>query len=129
MADAFTHMNITDVKNVAPDMGFGDVAELRFAKEDYDAERTGFTHHKLGPDLPGGFGHRHFDAEEVYFVLSGSGRMKLDDEIVELSERDVVRVAPEVWRGFSSGPDGLEVLAFGAHHPNDGEVDPQWWAE
>ena len=110
-------------------VGVGDFAELRFAREDYDAERTGFTHYKLGPDCHAPFGHRHQEAEEVYIVLRGSGRMKLDDEIIEVEELDVIRVSPEVWRGFSAGPDGFEALAFGAHTPGDGEIDPQWWVE
>ena len=129
MATPFTHKKLTDVKNVAPDMGFGEHAELRFAREDFGAERTGFTHHKLRANVHSGFGHRHHDAEEVYLVIAGGGRMKLDDEIIEIEELDVIRVAPEVWRAMSSGDEGLEVLAFGAHHPNDGEVDPQWWVE
>jgi hypothetical protein len=60
--------------------------------------------------------------------------MKLDDEIVEVKEWDVVRVPPGTWRGYEAGPDGLEILVFGA--PNLGE-DPRgdvegerdWWAD
>jgi mannose-6-phosphate isomerase-like protein (cupin superfamily) len=72
--------------------------------------------------------------EEVYVVLCGSGRMKVDDEIVELKEWDAVRVAPGTWRGYEAGPEGLEILVIGA--PNLGEdpredVDGQrdWWAD
>jgi mannose-6-phosphate isomerase-like protein (cupin superfamily) len=67
-------------------------------------------------------------------VVRGSGRMKLDDEIVELNEWDVVRVPPGTWRGYEGGPEGLEILVFGA--PNLGEspredVEGQrdWWAD
>jgi len=127
MATPFTHKNIKEAKDSAPDMGFGEVGEMRFAGSELDASDTGFTYHRLDPNVPGGFGHRHQDAEEVYFVISGSGRAKLDDEIIEIAELDVIRVAPETWRGFSSGPDGLEVVAFGPHHEGDGEIDPEWW--
>ena len=41
--------------------------------------------------------------------------MKLDDEIIEVEALDVIRVSPEVVRGFEAGHDGFEVLAFGAH--------------
>lgn len=125
----FTHKKITEVKDMGPEMGAEGRAEVRFAGADFDAEQTGFTHHVLKPNVHSAFGHRHQEAEEVYIVLRGSGRMKLDDEIIEIEELDVIRVSPEVWRGFSAGPDGLEALAFGARHVNDGEVDPQWWIE
>src|SRR6476619_4218109 len=80
------------------------------------------------------YGHTHAEQEEVYVVLRGSGRMKVDDEIVELKEWDAVRVPPSMWRGYEAGPEGLEILVFGA--PNLGEdpredVDGQrdWWAD
>ena len=72
--------------------------------------------------------------EEVYVILRGSGRMKLDDEIVELKEWDAVRVPPGTWRGYEGGPDGLEIILIGA--PSIGEnrradVDGQrdWWTD
>ena len=125
----FTHRNIKDVHDSAPEFGFGEVAELRFAREALDCENTGFTYHRVEPDTPPGFGHRHDEAEEVYVVISGSGRMKLDDEIIEIGPLDAIRVAPQVWRSFTPGPEGIEVLAFGARHDGDGEADPNWWVE
>ena len=53
-------------------------------------------------------------------VVRGSGRMKLDDEIVKLNEWDAVRVPPGTWRGYEAGPEGLEILVIGA--PNLGEA-------
>jgi mannose-6-phosphate isomerase-like protein (cupin superfamily) len=125
----FTHKNLTEVKDSAPEFGFGEHGELRFAKDELDAERTGFTYQRLNPNVHSPLGHRHQNAEEVYLVIGGSGRIKLDDEIIELERLDTIRVAPEVWRGFSAGPEGLEMIAFGARHDNDGEIDPQWWVE
>jgi mannose-6-phosphate isomerase-like protein (cupin superfamily) len=75
------------------------------------------------------FGHRHDKAEEVYVVIAGSGRVKLDDEIVDIAGRDAVRVAPGVMRAFEAGSDGMELLAFGAHHDGDGEVVQGWWSD
>lgn len=67
-------------------------------------------------------------------VVRGGGRMKVDDEIVELKEWDAVRVSPGTWRGYEAGPEGLEINVIGA--PNLGEapredVDGQrdWWAD
>lgn len=49
------------------------------------------------------FGHRHREQEEVYVVVAGSGRMKAGDELVEIAEWDVIRVAPSVMRAFEAG--------------------------
>jgi mannose-6-phosphate isomerase-like protein (cupin superfamily) len=65
----------------------------------------------------------------VYVVLAGSGRVKLDDEILELESMDAIRVAPEVMRAFEAGPDGIEMLAFGTRHDGDGEVIHGWWSD
>ncbi|HEV7770092.1 MAG TPA: hypothetical protein VGO66_05455 [Solirubrobacterales bacterium] len=129
MADAYTHMKLTDVKDSAPEFGMGDVQEARFAKGDLDAERTGVSHHRLKPNQRTPFGHKHEKAEEVYVVIAGSGRMKLDDEIIEVETLDAIRVSPEVVRAFEAGPDGVEVLAMGARHDGDGEVIPGWWSD
>ena len=60
-------------------------------------------------------------------ILSGDGRIKLDDRVFEVRVRDAIRVAPEVARAFEAGPDGLEFLALGQHHEDDGEpVDDPW---
>lgn len=129
MPDAYTHMKLTDVKDSAPEFGLGDVQEARFAKGDLEAERTGVTYFDVKPNQRSPFGHKHDEAEEVYVVIAGSGRMKLDDEIIEVSELDAIRVAPEVVRAFESGPDGIRVLAMGARHDGDGEIIQGWWTD
>lgn len=129
MSTSFTHTKLLDVKDSAPEFGMGDVQEARFANGDLDATETGVSHQRLKPGQRSPMGHKHEEAEEVYVVLSGSGRMKLDDEIIEVVERDAIRVAPEVTRAFEAGPSGLEVLAVGARHDGDGEVIPGWWSD
>jgi mannose-6-phosphate isomerase-like protein (cupin superfamily) len=127
MTPPFTHKNVLDVTDSAPALGVPDRQETRFASDDFDAEQTGFTHHLFKPGQRQAFGHRHERAEDVFFVVAGSGRMKLDDMVIELKPRDVVRVAPTVVQAFEAGPEGLEVLAFGARHENDGELVHDWW--
>jgi len=129
MPDAYTHMKLTDVKDSAPEFGLGEVQEARFAKGELDAAKTGVSYFDVKPNQRSPFGHRHEKAEEVYVVIAGSGRMKLDDEIIEVSELDAIRVAPEVVRAFESGPDGIRVLAMGARHDGDGEIIQGWWDE
>lgn len=129
MAAPYTHKRLTDVKDSAPEFGMEEVQEARFAKGDLDAEKTGVSHHRLKPEQRTPFGHRHENAEEVYIVIGGSGRMKLDDEIIEVERLDAIRVSPEVVRAFEAGAEGLEVLAVGARHDGDGETIPGWWSD
>ncbi len=99
------------------------------ARTDLGAEQTGVTHFRLKPGRRSPFVHRHRTAEEVYVVLAGSGRVKLDDELRDVRPLDAIRIAPEVARAFEAGPDGLEFLAVGPHHGADGEpVDDPWVA-
>jgi mannose-6-phosphate isomerase-like protein (cupin superfamily) len=126
---SYTHKKLTDVEDSAAKFGVGEIQEVRFANKDLDAEHTGVSHQRLRPGKRGAFAHKHEQAEEVYVVLSGSGRIKLDDEIVEIEKLDAIRVAPGVIRAFDAGPDGLELLAVGARHEGDGEVIPGWWTD
>jgi mannose-6-phosphate isomerase-like protein (cupin superfamily) len=107
----------------------GETQQARFANKDLEAERTGVSLQRLFPGRRSPFGHRHESAEEVYVVLTGSGRIKLDDEILELEPMDAIRVAPEVTRAFEAGADGIELLAFGTRHDGDGEVIQGWWSD
>jgi mannose-6-phosphate isomerase-like protein (cupin superfamily) len=127
MPEAFTKVNLAAVDDAAPANGFGDRWEARVAREALAAERTGVTHFRLLPGKRSPFTHRHADAEEVYVVLGGSGRAKLDGELLDVGRLDCIRVAPTTARAFEAGQDGLELLAFGPHHPGDGEpVEDPW---
>jgi mannose-6-phosphate isomerase-like protein (cupin superfamily) len=125
----YTLRRLTDVENSAAALGLAEGHEARFAQGALAAEQTGVTHHRLAAGSRQGFGHRHENAEEVYVVIAGSGRVKLDDEILELATLDAIRVAPPVIRAFEAGPDGIELLAFGAHHDGDGELIQDWWTD
>jgi quercetin dioxygenase-like cupin family protein len=122
-------MNLSEVKDSAPGFGADEFQEARFAREDLEAEQAGLAHIKVKPGKRMPFGHKHDEAEEIYVVIAGSGRIKLDDEIVDVVELDAIRIAPEVGRCIEGGPDGISVLAMGAHHDKDGEVLPNWWTD
>jgi mannose-6-phosphate isomerase-like protein (cupin superfamily) len=127
MATPYTHINLADVEDAAPANGFGERWEARVAREALEAEQTGLTHFRLRPGKRSPFAHRHRDAEEVYVILAGSGKVKLDDEVADVRPLDTIRVAPDVVRAFEAGPEGLELIAFGPHHGADGEpVDDPW---
>src|SRR5450432_1290485 len=127
MSRSHTIVNLADVEDAAPSNGFGDRWEARVARTALDAEQTGVTYFRLRAGKRSPFAHRHKQAEEVYVILGGSGQVKLDDQLIPIRALDTLRVAPAVARAFEAGPDGLDFLAFGAHHPSDGEpVDDPW---
>jgi quercetin dioxygenase-like cupin family protein len=105
--------------------------EGRFSREFLDSEQLGISHFRYAPERRVTHGHRHEVQEEAYVVVGGSGRIKLDDETIELRQWDVVRVAPHVVRGFETGPDGLEVIAIGGTKPEggDGELVADRWPD
>jgi quinol monooxygenase YgiN/quercetin dioxygenase-like cupin family protein len=122
-----TVVNLGDVEDSAPKFGYGDRQEARFARGALGAVATGVSLHRVRPNCRQAFGHRRHHAEEVYVVISGSGRLRVDDQVHELKLLDAVRIAPESKRALEAGPDGIEVLAVGAHHPGDGELLMDFW--
>jgi mannose-6-phosphate isomerase-like protein (cupin superfamily) len=126
----WTQANIrTDVTNAAEQFGMAPEVEARFARTDLDAEGVGVSFQHLEPNARMPFGHHHVKDEEVYVVVAGSGRVKLDDEIVEVAQWDAIRVAPATMRAFEAGPDGIEYLAFGTHSEDDVKQTPGWWSD
>ncbi len=95
--------------------------EARFSRNQIDSEHLGVSYFRYGSEVRSPVGHRHREQEEAYVVVSGSGRAKLGDEVVELSQWDVLRVAPSVIRSFEAGPGGLELIAVGSDRPEDGD--------
>jgi mannose-6-phosphate isomerase-like protein (cupin superfamily) len=127
MSERYSQVNLLEVEDAAPANGFADRWQARVARSALGAQQTGVTHFRLLAGKRSPFAHRHTAAEEVYVVLGGTGRMKLDDEIIDVRTLDAIRVQPGVGRAFEAGSDGLEFLAFGPHHPGDGEpVDDAW---
>ena len=126
MGAGYTLKNLRDVANVAAEHGITD-QEARFPRNDLDLDALGIALIKVKPGKRQPFAHRHNEAEEVYVVLSGSGRIKLDDETVELKELDAVRMDPEVTRAIEAGPDGIEFLAFGPRYEGDSEIVRDFW--
>lgn len=129
MTDKTAHINLADLEDVAPANGFGERWEARGARGPLDAEQTGVMHFRLKPGKRSPFAHRHTAAEEIYVILSGTGAVKLDDEISDVRPLDAIRVPAHVVRAFEAGPDGLEFIAFGPHRAGDGEAVADPWVE
>jgi quercetin dioxygenase-like cupin family protein len=108
----------------------GDV-EARFGRSHIDSDHLGVSYFRYGPGFRSPIAHRHREQEEAYVVVSGSGRVKLDDDVHELKLWDVIRVSPTVARAFEGGPDGIEIVAIGADRPEggDGEMIPDFWTD
>ena len=124
---SYTIRNLRDVEDMAAKHGFGDLQEARFPRTELEAEQTGVMHLILRPGKRQPFAHRHNKAEEIYVVLAGSGRIKLDDDIVDLGPLDSIRMSPGVARALEAGPDGLEILAFGPRFEGDAEMVQDFW--
>ncbi len=114
----------TDVEDSAKKFGFSPTLEARFGKQDLESQRLSVSYQRVAPNETSPFAHRHKEqAEEIYVVVEGSGRVHLDDEVSDLKEWDAVRVAGPVVRSFEAGSDGLAILAFGEITPaNDAEI-------
>jgi mannose-6-phosphate isomerase-like protein (cupin superfamily) len=125
----YTVKNLRDVDDMAVKHGFSEHQEARFAREDLGAESTGIAYHVVKPGQRQAFAHRHEAAEEVHVVLSGSGRVRLDDDVVDVGPLDAIRVAPHVTRCFEAGPEGLELIVFGPHRADDAEIVPDFWTD
>jgi uncharacterized cupin superfamily protein len=118
-----------EIDNSSADRGPG--FEGRFARRHLDSDHLGVSYFHFPPNGRSRAGHRHREQEEAYVVVDGSGQMRLDDEIIELRQWDVIRVAPSVARGFEGGADGISIIAVGNDRPEggDGELVQDFWTE
>jgi mannose-6-phosphate isomerase-like protein (cupin superfamily) len=123
--DSHTIVNLAEVEDSAPKFGYGEIHEARFATKPLEAEQTGLAYYRIKPDQHQPFAHRHDQQEELYVLLAGTAVVHLDDEEIELKPMDAVRVAGSVTRHFDAGPDGAEILAFGAPAVTEGKNDAE----
>jgi uncharacterized cupin superfamily protein len=124
---AFSVVHLKQLEDSAAKWGYAPALEARFGREELGCKRTGLSYQRLAPNAVGPFAHRHGVDEEIYVVLSGSGRVKLDDDVIQVGAWDAVRVSPATVRAFAAGPDGLEILAFGTHTDNDAALAQLDW--
>ncbi len=125
----YTLRNVKEVDDSAPAFGMSPDVEARFARKALESRQVALSYQRLQPNVRMPFGHTHAAQEEIYIVLSGSGRAKLDEEIVELGQWDALRVDPETMRAIEAGADGIAFLAVGGPigEGNDAEMVSDWW--
>ena len=119
----YTVANLKEVEDQAPKFGFAPHLQSRFARKALDLENSGISHFTIAPAFRVPFGHHHSYQEEVYVVVADSARIKIGDEIVELGTWDAVRIAPDMARGMEGGPEGAEIVAFGAPSKENGDAE------
>ena len=124
----YTRQNLKEVENQAPKFGMPAELDARFARSAIEGKTLGLSLIRLEPGFRMPFGHKHVDQEEVYVVVRGSARVKVEDEVVELGAWDAIRFDKDTMRNVEAGPEGVEYLAFGAgDDPTDAEMAPGWW--
>jgi mannose-6-phosphate isomerase-like protein (cupin superfamily) len=128
---SYTVVNLKEVEDQAPRFGLEGKMEARMARVPLEMEHSGVTYQRIAPNFRLPYAHKHKNQEEVYVVVSGSVRAKLDDEVVELGQWDAIRVHKDTMRGFEAGPEGVELIAVGAPNtgPGDAETTPGWWSD
>jgi len=127
----YTHINLKeDVEDQAPNFGLSPNLETRMARVPLGMENSGVSYIRIAPGFRIPFGHKHKQQEEVYVVVSGSARIKIEDEIRELKQWDAVRLHRDTVRGFEAGDEGAELIAIGAPNtgPGDAEMEQGWWS-
>ena len=127
----YTHLNLKDVEDQAPNFGLADNLEFRMARVALGLENSGLSYVRVEPGFRLPFGHNHKNQEEVYVLISGAARMKIEDEVRDLAPLDAVRVHKDTMRTVEAGDEGAEFLVVGA--PNTGPGDAQtvqgWWSD
>ena len=115
----FATVNLLDVEDSVGERAPG--IDGKFGRKHLDSRDLGVSLFRYAANLRSPFAHSHREQEEAYVVVAGSGRVLLDDEVHELRQWDLLRVAPEVVRAFEAGPDGLDLVAVGGPKPEDGD--------
>ena len=128
----YTHINLKeDVEDQAPKFGMSPNLEMRMARVPLELENSGLSYLRVAPNFRQPFGHTHKQQEEVYVLVDGSARIKIDDDTLDLKQWDAVRLHRDAMRAIEGGPDGALFLAIGAPNtgPGDAEMEQGWWSD
>jgi mannose-6-phosphate isomerase-like protein (cupin superfamily) len=129
---AYTHLNLKDdVDDQAPNFGLAPNLEFRMARVPLEMENAGISYLRVGPGFRMPFGHKHKQQEEVYVLVKGSAKIKIEDDVRELKQWDAVRLHRDTMRSFEGGPEGAEFIAIGAPNtgPGDADMTQDWWGD
>ena len=130
MAD-YTKRNLkNDVEDVAPKFDLSPDMEYRPGREPLETEQSAISYLRLAPGFRMPFGHHHKEQEEIYVLLAGSATLNLDGEKLALVPMDVARIPAPTIRALEAGPDGCELLLYGAPNVGSGDAETHdgWWS-
>ena len=127
----YTKVNLKDVEDQAPSGGLSPGLKAHFARAPLGLEKSGISYFRIAPNFRIPFGHKHSEQEEVYLVVAGGARARVDDDVVGLEPWDAIRIPTGAMRGLEAGPEGAEVIAFGAPNTENADVEmtPGWWTD
>jgi mannose-6-phosphate isomerase-like protein (cupin superfamily) len=127
----YTKINLKEVDDQAERFGLAPNIEFRMGRVPLELENSGVSYQRLAPNFRVPFGHMHKQQEEVYVLVSGSARMKVGDDVVDLKQWDAVRVPGESMRNLEAGPEGAELITVGAPNtgPGDADMEQDWWSD
>jgi mannose-6-phosphate isomerase-like protein (cupin superfamily) len=128
----YTHLNLKDdVDDQAPNFGLAPNLEFRMARVPLEMENAGISYLRIAPGFRMPFGHKHKQQEEVYVLVKGSAKIKIEDDVHELKQWDAVRLHRDTMRSFEGGPEGAEFIAIGAPNtgPGDADMTQDWWSD
>jgi mannose-6-phosphate isomerase-like protein (cupin superfamily) len=126
----YTKVNLKEIEDQAPRGGLSPGLKAHFARVPLELENSGISYFRIAPNFRIPFGHKHSKQEEVYLIVGGRARVKVDDDVVELEPWDAIRVPTGAMRALEAGPEGAEVIAFGAPNTENADIEmtPGWWA-
>ena len=128
----YTVKNLKEIENQGVNFGLDESdIEVRMAKDPLECTGCGVSYMRLGPGYRPPFGHAHKTQEEIYILVNGSARMKLEDEVVDMKPFTAVRVSPATTRGYEAGPEGAELIVIGTPKTGGGDADTvaNWWSQ
>jgi mannose-6-phosphate isomerase-like protein (cupin superfamily) len=130
----YTKKNLkSEVEDSARNFGMPDEMSAHFAGGALELSAAGMAYEHLDAGARPPFGHRHTEQEEIYVVVEGSGRIKLDDDILDLERLDAIRIGKGVMRCMEGGPEGIGWIAFGAppidNPREEAEMAQGWWSD
>ena len=128
----YTKLNLKQgVEDQAPKFEMSPQLEFRVARDPLETENAAISYLRVAPNFRMPFGHTHSEQEEVYVLVGGSARIKLDDEVLELRPFDAIRIHRETMRNLEGGPEGAELILYGAPNagPGDAQMSPGWWSD
>lgn len=128
----YTHLNLKDdVDDQAPNFGLAPDLEFRMARVPLEMENAGVSYLRIAPGFRMPFGHKHKQQEEVYVLVKGTAKIKIEDDVHELKQWDAVRLHRDTMRSFEGGPEGAEFIAIGAPNtgPGDADMTQDWWSD